>query len=138
MKQFKLSIITPEATIYDNFVNEVVLPTKMGEIGVLAGHENLVTILEPGEICIKKEDENTEIATLGGFVEIANGNVKVLSDSAVRSEAIDAIKAEEAKRKAEQILQNAQDDIEIADASASLEKALLHIKIANRKKRHRL
>jgi len=135
-KTFNLKLITPEETLYDDEVVEVLLPTKLGQIGVLAGHEQMVVILVPGEIQIKTAAEEISLASLGGFAEINPGSVKILSDSAVRSEKIDALAAEEAKKKAEQLLLQAKDDIEMAEAQASLEKALLHIKIANRKKRH--
>jgi F-type H+-transporting ATPase subunit epsilon len=137
-KLFDFKLITPEETVYEGKSAEVILPTETGEIGVLAGHENLVTILVPGEIRIKKDD-NSELvlASLGGFVEIGPELVRVLSDSAVHSDQIDAIAAEQAKQKAEQILAQSKDDTEIAEASAELQKALLHIKIAQRKKRHR-
>lgn len=136
MKLFDFKLITPEETIYEGKAHEVLLPTTLGEIGILADHEPLVAIMEPGEIKIKTEKEEIHLASLGGFIEINDNLVKVLSDSAIRSEHIDAIAAEEAKNKARQKLENAEDDIEVAEASAMLEKALLHIKIANRKKRH--
>jgi F-type H+-transporting ATPase subunit epsilon len=137
-KLFDFKLITPEETVYEGKSAEVILPTETGEIGVLAGHENLVTILVPGEIRIKKDDNSELIlASLGGFVEIGPELVRVLSDSAVHSDQIDAIAAEQAKQKAEAILAKSSDDIEIAEASAELQKALLHIKIAQRKKRHR-
>jgi len=135
-KTFNLKLITPEETLYDGEAIEVILPTKMGEIGVLAGHERLVTILDQGEIRVKTAEGELSLASLGGFAEINPESVKILSDSAVRSEKIDAIAAEEAKEKAEQLLSQAKDDIEMAEASAALEKALLHIKIANRKRKH--
>lgn len=136
-KLFSLKLITPEETLFDGQASVVILPTKTGEIGVLAGHEKLVTILVPGEIRVKKED-NSELAlaSLGGFAEIDEKSVKIMSDSAVQAEKIDALAAEEAKKKAEQVLAQSQNDREIAEAQAALEKALLHIEIANRKKRH--
>lgn len=137
-KLFDFKLISPDEILYEGKASEVILPTKTGEIGVLAGHEDLVTILDAGEILIKTEQgEEMTLASLGGYAEISPTEVKVLSDSAVRSEKIDALAAEEAKKKAEQVLAQSQNDIELAEASAALEKALLHIKIANRKKRHR-
>lgn len=137
MKVFDFKLITPEETVYEGKAEEVILPTKMGEIGVLAGHENLVAILVPGEIRIKTEDKELVLASLSGFAQIGPESVSVLADSAVHSDKIDAIAAEEAKQKAEQILSSSHDAVEIAEASAALEKALLHIKISQRKKRHR-
>jgi len=136
MKTFDFKLITPEETLYEGKAEEVILPTSTGEIGVLAGHEPLVTILVPGEVHIKTGEKELTIASCGGFAEIGPKEVKVMSDSAIMCEEIDAIAAEEAKQKAEQILTQSQNDIEIAKASAALEKALLHIRIAGRKKRH--
>lgn len=136
MKTFDFKLITPESIIFEGQTQEVILPTQNGQIGVLPDHEPLVTILTPGEIFIKNGTETIHLASMGGFVEINNNVVKVLSDSAIRSEEIDAIAAEEAKIKAEQALENAIDDTEIANASAALEKSLLHLKIIRKKHHH--
>lgn len=136
MKLFDFKLITPEETIFEGKTREVLLPTLDGKIGVLAGHVPLITILKPGEITIKSENEDIQLVSMGGFVEVHNDVVKVLSDSAIRSEHIDEIAAEAARVKAKQILENSQDDKEIAEASAALEKSLLHLKIARKKHRH--
>ncbi|MBM2820293.1 MAG: atpC [Candidatus Berkelbacteria bacterium] len=136
MKLFDFKLITPEETVYEGKIEEVILPTSTGEIAVLAGHEPLVTILSPGEIRIETGTLCLPMASLGGFAEIGPDFVRVLSDSAIATDKIDAISAENAKKNAEAILEKATDDMEVAEASASLEKALLHIKIANRKRKH--
>lgn len=136
MKQFNFKLVTPDKIVFDEKVSETIIPTPNGKIGVLAGHEPLVTLLAPGEIEIKNEKETIHLASMGGFATINQNQVTVLSDSAVRSEEIDALAAEEAKVKAEQAMQKAHNDIEIAEATSSLEKALLHLKIANRKHKH--
>lgn len=136
MKTFDFKLITPESIIFEGQAHEVILPTQNGQIGVLPDHEPLVTILTPGEIFIKNEDGTIHLASMGGFVEINNNSVKVLSDSAIRSDEIDAIAAEEAKIKAEQALEKAVDDTEVASASAALEKSLLHLKVVRKKHHH--
>ena len=136
MNVFDFKLITPESIIFEGQAHEVILPTQNGQIGVLPDHEPLVTILTPGEIFIKNGAEIIHLASMGGFVEINNNAVKVLSDSAIRSEEIDALAAEEAKIKAQQALAKAVDDTEVANASAALEKSLLHLKVSRKKHRH--
>ena len=136
MKTFDFKLITPEKVLFEGQASEVILPTQNGQIGVLPNHEPLVTLSVPGEIEIKNDGETIHLVSMGGFVEINNNSVKVLSDSAIRSEEIDAIAAEDAKVKAEQALKDAIDDTEVAAASAALEKSLLHLRIV-RKRHHR-
>lgn len=135
-KTFDFKLITPESIIFEGQANEVILPTQNGQIGVFANHEPLITLLKPGEIFIKNDTETIHLASMGGFVEINNNVVKVLSDSAIRSEEIDAMAAEAAKAKAEQALEKAVDDAEVANASAALEKSLLHLKVVRKKHHH--
>ena len=135
-KTFDFKLITPESIIFEGQAHEVILPTQNGQIGVLPDHEPLVTILKPGEIFIRNTTETIHLASMGGFVEINNNVVKVLSDSAIRSEEIDALAAEEAKIKAQQALAKAVDDTEVANASAALEKSLLHLKVVRKKHHH--
>jgi len=58
MKTFSLEIITPEKISYKDEVEQIAIPAFMGEMGVLPGHIDYLTMLNPGEIRIKKDDES--------------------------------------------------------------------------------
>lgn len=137
MKTLKLQVITPERIVFEDEVDEVILPTTTGEIGVLPNHVPLVTIIKPGEVRIKKGKEEIYLATYGGCIEIYEGGIRVLADAAEHADEIDEMKVIEAKKKAEAAMAEAKDDVAFADAAAILERNLVQMKLIQRKKHHR-
>src|SRR3989344_4225905 len=132
-----LIMVTPERTVYDADVEEITDPTKTGEISILPNHVPLVSVLEPGEMRIKKEGEEIPIALAGGFVTVETGNrVQLLADAAERVEEIDIERAEAARARAEEYLREKkfESDIEYAALQAQLERALARIRIAKKYK----
>jgi len=130
-------MVTPERTVYDADVEEITVPTKTGEISILPNHVPLVSVLEPGEMRIKKEGEEIPIALAGGFVTVETGNrVQLLADAAERVEEIDIERAEAARARAEEYLREKkfESDIEYAALQAQLERALARIRIAKKYK----
>lgn len=71
-------VMAPDGLIWDKVVDEVVLPGKTGQIGVLEGHTPLITALEIGILRIKTGEKWTPTIALGGFATILNNNVTVL------------------------------------------------------------
>ena len=135
-KKLNFEITTPERTVYSDQVDEVILPTPQGEIGILPHHIPLVSILSAGEIRIKKGNEIIHMATSGGFIEIQPNKVVALADTAERAEEIDEVKAEEAKKKAQELLKEKRVDAkEFATLTAKIEKELARLKVAKRRKR---
>lgn len=130
----KLEIVTPEAVAYSEQVDMVVLPGAAGELGVLAGHEPLMTTIVPGELRVIRGSEETVMAIGSGFAEITGETVRILADMALRAEEIDEAAAIEARKLAEQRLAGKLSDEEIATVEASLQKALAQIEV---KRRHR-
>jgi F-type H+-transporting ATPase subunit epsilon len=130
----KLEIVTPEAVAYSEPVDMVVLPGAAGEMGVMAGHEPLMTTIVPGELRVIKGGEETVMAIGTGFAEVTGETVRVLADMALRADQIDEATAIEARKRAEQRLAEKLSEEEIAIVEASLQKALVQIEI---KRRHR-
>lgn len=130
----KLEIVTPEAVAYSETVDMVVLPGAAGEMGVLAGHEPLMTTVVPGELRVIRGSEETVLAVGSGFAEVTGETVRVLADMALRADQIDEAAAIEARKRAEQRLAEKLSDEEIAIVEASLQKALIQIEV---KRRHR-
>ena len=131
-----LEVITPEKVIYKNEVNEIIAPTVNGEITILPNHAPLLTKIAPGELTIKKGSSLQLLAITGGFLEINNNKVSVLADYAVRAEDIEVAKAQEAQKRAEKLMKEKTSDEDFAIAEAEFRRAILELKVANKRRHH--
>lgn len=133
-----LEIITPEKTVLKEEVDEILVPTPNGQIGILPHHINLVTKLSHGEIIIKKKGKEQYFVITGGFLEVNNGETSILADYAAHAEDIDVERALAAQKRAEEVLKKGEEQIserDFAIASAELRKSLLEIDVVKRRKR---
>src|SRR6478736_5733390 len=105
MATLKLEIVTPEAITYSEDVDMVTLPGVEGEMGIFPMHVPLMTQIVPGEIAVRKGGQDYFLAVGEGFVQITGDRVAVLTDMAIKAMDIDETKAEEARRRAEERLQ---------------------------------
>lgn len=135
MAKLKFEIVTAERVIYSADVDIVIAPGVEGQLGILPHHAPLLTMLQPGELVVRKEGEETAIFVSGGFLEVMQNRVTVLADAAERAEEIDIERAEAAKRRAEEMLRLRPADIDLARADAALRRALVRIKVAERRRR---
>lgn len=134
--KINLEITTPERVIYADEIDELVLPTPQGEIGVLPHHVPVISLMSAGEIRITKDSETTTMAVSGGFIEVQPNKVIVLADTAERAEEIDEQRAEEARQRAEKLLKEKRvDQQQFAALSAKIEKELARLKVVRRKRR---
>lgn len=133
-----LQIITPEKIVYKDDVDEILAPTVNGEIGILPNHVPLLTKIMPGELRVKKGSNEQYLAVTGGFLEVAKNNATILADYAIRSEHIDELKAEEAKKRAEKVMSEKVSERDFAIAQSDLRKSLLELHVANRRKKRRV
>ena len=104
-----LEIVTPEAKVYSDTIDSVVIPTLEGEIGVLPGHIPLLTQIADGELRVTKGATVLWLAIGGGFAQIDGDRVRVLAEHAISEEKIDEHVAEAAMKRAEQQLREAKD-----------------------------
>lgn len=102
-----LEIVTPEAKVYSDTIDSVVIPTVEGEIGILPGHIPLLTQVADGELRVQKGAETKFLAVSGGFAEIEGDTVRVLAENAISEDKIDAGAVEAAMKRAEQELATA-------------------------------
>ena len=132
--EFLLEILSPEGQIFNDAIDEVILPTLQGEIAILPHHAPIFTKLSEGEIVIKKEGKEHYIAITGGFLEVNNNKVHVLADYAVRSEKIEIKRAEEAKKRAEELMKQKGkiSEMDFARAEKDLQKSILELKISEK------
>lgn len=129
----KLEIVTPEARIFSDEVDTVVLPGYEGEMGVLPAHAPLVTTLLPGELRITKDGKTTEMAVGEGLVEVTGATTRVLTDMAIHTEDIDEKAVEEALERAKhslESLKHGEHQEEVAAVMAMIQRsaAQLHVK----------
>lgn len=102
-----LEIVTPDARVYSDTIDTVVIPTVEGEVGILPGHLPLLTQVEHGELRVTKGSETTLLAVSGGFAEIEGDRVHILAEHAISEEKIDEKAVEEALKRAEKELEDA-------------------------------
>jgi F-type H+-transporting ATPase subunit epsilon len=131
-----LEIVTPEKLAYQDEVDSVQLPGSEGELGVLPHHAPLITTLGAGELRLRKGSEEESFAIVGGFLQVLPDKVVVMAETADMASEIDLEKAQEARRNAEQMLEGGVvEGADLAAARASLQAALIRIRVAER--RHR-
>ena len=136
--KLKFQIVTPERTVLSKEVDALTCPTTMGQITVLPNHIPLIASLISGELIAKNDNQSEHIAVSGGFVEVRPGNeIVILADTAERSEEISLERAEQAKVRAEQVMQQAStlSREEYAATQAALQRSLVRLRVA--KKAHR-
>lgn len=135
MPKTRLEIVTAEKLIYSEEVDMVVAPGVDGYLGILPRHTPLMTMLNPGELRIKKDGEEIAMAITGGFLEVRPDKVVILADAAERAEEIDIARAEAARRRAEERLAGKAPEADLAQAQASLARALARLRVAEKRRR---
>ena len=78
----RVSVITPEATIYEGEADQVIAPAVTGSLGILRGHAPLMALLGTGTLRIDHGREQKSFAVSGGFLQVVDDTVTVLSESA--------------------------------------------------------
>ena len=134
----QVDVVSAEELIFSGPAEFVVLPGVVGELGILPGHTPLLTQIKPGAVRMKLPGVAAEefVFVQGGFLEVQPHHVTVLADTAIRPKDLDEVAALEAKKAAEEAMQNKTSGEEIAQAEAELAGALAQLE-AIRKLRHR-
>ena len=121
MATLQCRIVSAREEIYSGEISLLIGTGTEGEIGVLAGHTPMITLLKPGSMRIQTPDGSEEVIYVsGGVLEIQPTVVTVLADTAARANDLDEAKIEEARKQAEQMLTNQSDNLQTNAALASL------------------
>lgn len=139
MKTIHFSIVTPERVVFEAAaVESISLPTRLGEITVLPDHLPLVSNVVAGEVRVRVGGQEVSLAVSGGFLEVRPGSLTVLADTAERAEEIDESKAEAARARAHELMQQKRtaESTDYAALAAKLEKELARLNVV-RKRRER-
>ncbi len=127
-----LRVVTPVRLVLEEQVDELTAPGPLGQLGILPDHAALMTTLDIGQLSYKKSGANSVITLTGGYAEVLDNVVTVLADAAEFPQEIDTARAENARTRAERILDdrdNADDEALVA-AEAALKRALLRLDTA--------
>ncbi|HVC80953.1 MAG TPA: F0F1 ATP synthase subunit epsilon [Chloroflexota bacterium] len=140
MPTLNVQLVTAERKVVDEQADMVIAPGGAGEIGILPRHIPLITTLKPGELRVRRGQEEQLFAVGGGFLEVRNieqgSEVIILADSAERAEDLDAVRAEEAKKRAQQFLADQSTTVDAAAAAAALQRALVRLRVIERRRGH--
>ncbi|MBM3132218.1 MAG: F0F1 ATP synthase subunit epsilon [Chloroflexi bacterium] len=137
MRKLKFEIVTAEKVVLSDEVDLVVVPGVEGQMALLPMHAPIMTMLQPGEIMLRKAGQESSLFVSGGFLEVMNDKVTILADSAERGEEIDLARAEQAKKRAEERMELRAVDVDLARAEAALRRSLARMKVAEKMKTRR-
>jgi F-type H+-transporting ATPase subunit epsilon len=135
MATFKLEIVTAERMVFSEEVSALIAWGIEGQLGILPHHAPLMTMLQPGDLMIRKDKEEEYLVISGGFLEVRPDKVIILADACERAEEIDLARAEEAKKRAQETMKAAPLTAQAASAEAALRRSLARLKVAERKRR---
>ena len=131
-----LEIVTPEARVYSETVDTVVIPTVEGEVGILPGHIPLVAQVGAGELRATKGGVTQFLAVGGGFVQVTGEKVSILADSAIEEAKIDVNAVENAMKRAQDALKTkeALDPTEVERLEGLVRFSVAQLGVRNRRK----
>jgi len=119
MSNIYVDVVSAEKSIFSGEAKFVALPGEGGELGILHGHTPLITRIRPGSVRIQKADGDEEfVFVAGGYLEVQPDRVTVLANTAIRGHDLDEAKALEAKKRAEEAMQNRGTDFDLALAQS--------------------
>ncbi len=131
----EFKIVTPNGIVYEDTVDKVAIPTKLGDIVVLEKHAPIVSVLRAGELVIHKDKNEIPLAIAGGVLEVRpTGEVYVMADAAERAEEIDLERAEAARARAEELMKqkDAALNIDFARLQAKIEKEMARLTVGKK------
>jgi F-type H+-transporting ATPase subunit epsilon len=82
-----VSVISPEASLFEGDAASVIAPAFDGEVGILTGHAPMMTLLGKGELRIKGAGSDRSFTIEGGFLQVVNDQVRVVTEKGAASAA---------------------------------------------------
>jgi F-type H+-transporting ATPase subunit epsilon len=130
MAELDVALVAADREVWSGKASLVVAKTSDGDVGVMPGHQPILSLLKPSVITVKttRPDGSEEVlraAVHGGFISVADNRVSLLSEAAELSGDIDTARAEEA-------LARAQAGEFGTDSEAAAERARLRLRAAGR------
>ena len=124
-----VDVVSAEQQIFSGEAEFIALPGETGELGIYPSHTPLITRIRPGAVRIRVPGQSEEefVFVAGGILEVQPKGVTVLADTAIRGADLDEAKANEAKRRAEELMVNKDAQIDYAKAQAELAAAVAQL-----------
>ncbi len=141
MNTIQVNIVSAEGDIYSGEAAMVFAPAQMGEVGIAPNHAPLLTGLKPGGVRVQPAVEGSEKAdelffyVSGGILEVQPKKITILADTAMRAKDLDGAAAEEARRRAEEMLKERTSAVEVATAQAELAAAAAQLHLLEKIKK---
>jgi F-type H+-transporting ATPase subunit epsilon len=136
-EKIHLEIVTPEKHLFSGDVDSVTVPANTGYLGILPGHAPLLAELGIGEIEYKMGGQVEFLFCSWGFLEVLPDRVVLLAQTAESGSDIDVKRAEEAKTRAEKMLESKSVDIDFDRAQLALMRAIARLDAAKHRASHR-
>lgn len=127
-KKLHLKITTHEKVVFDEDVEEIYSKSTQGSFGVLPGHIPFMCALDIGVTKVVKDGKPQNFTTMGGIFQLKDNEASILTNAAEKAEEIDVQRAEQAKKRAEERLENEADTTDIQRAEVSLARAMARLK----------
>mgnify|MGYP005768128715 FL=1 len=135
MAAFKLTVVTPNRIAYDGEATFLLVRTTMGDVGIMAHHTNYAAPLVIGTMKVEftSKDDAKLAAIGGGFVQVQNNEVTVVTSSCEWQEEIDLPRAQRAAERARARIEQSSSKKEVQAAEIKLKLALNRIHVADHK-----
>ena len=131
-KTFSLEIVATDRIFYKGECEHLVITAIDGLLGILAGHEPLVTALPAGELKYMVDGKWRYAAISDGFIQVMPDKSLILADSCELPEEIDSKRAEEARERAQEKLRQKQSIQEYYQTQAALNRAMNRLKVSQK------
>jgi F-type H+-transporting ATPase subunit epsilon len=132
-----VEIVTPDRRAYEGTADKVTLPTALGSIGILPGHQPITAVIAAGEVILTVDGKVTRLAIDKGFVRVVADKVSVVTEAAIDEAKIDLKSVENAEARAREAVEAARnqkdvDPVEVAKMEQILRFALVQRLVKSR------
>jgi F-type H+-transporting ATPase subunit epsilon len=136
MSTISLDFVSQDHMVFSGDVGEVIAPGAEGQLAILPKHAPLITVLNPGEVVVRREGgEDLYFAVSGGWMEVRPDKITILARTAERSDEIDLQRAEAARARAGELLAEGARSEERPKIEMALKRSQIRLKVARRRGR---
>nr|YP_010513362.1 ATP synthase CF1 epsilon subunit [Clitoria mariana]UXL84933.1 ATP synthase CF1 epsilon subunit [Clitoria mariana] len=128
---FNLCVLTPNRIVWDSEVEEIILSTNSGQIGILPNHAPIASAVDIGILKIRLNNQWLIMALMGGFARIGNNEITILVNDAEKSSDIDPQEAQQTLEIAKANLNKAQGKRQMIEANLAIRRARTRVEVIN-------
>ena len=123
--------MAPNRIVWNSEIQEIILPTNSGQIGILPNHAPLLTALDIGVVKIRLKERWSTMALMGGFAMIENNQMTILVNEAEKANEIDLQEARDTFEKAQSNLTQAGGKKQVIEANLAFKRAKARLEAIN-------